>query len=513
MDRLEAIPLRGTEEGGGRSPFFSPDGQWIGFWANSQLKKVGVGGGAPVVIAEAVNPWGVSWGQDDTILYGQGGAGIWKVAAAGGKPERLIQVEDGEQAHGPQLLPGGDRVLFTFRPKGVTSWDDAQIVAQSVSTGERRVIVSGGRDARYVPTGHLVYGLKGVLLAVPFDVDTLQVRGAAVSLVDAVSDAGGLTGAVHFSVAANGSLVYVPSLGGARRRLVFVDRDGREEPLAAEPRAYANPQISPDGSRIAVFVLPDLDIWVWNVVRETLTRFTFDPAPDTSLIWSRDSSRIVFTSDREGGGLFWQRADGTGTVERLLESGLDPRPFAWAPDGSLIFDEVTSSGQSRDIRSLTMNGERTPTTLLGTQFVQWRPALSPDGRWLAYESNESGQFEIYVRPFPNVDQGKWQVSRGGGQEPAWSARGDTLYYLGPDSIMAARIQLGTTFAAGAPSPVLSRTGYEFPPGARRYDVAPDGRFLLLKLAEAEGAGQSAGLAQLILVEHWFEELTRLVPAN
>ncbi|MGH9256445.1 MAG: protein kinase domain-containing protein [Vicinamibacterales bacterium] len=506
MDGLEATPIRGTEEGGGRSPFFSPDGQWIGFWAGGQLKRVGPSGGAPIVICEAENPWGVSWGEDDTILYGQGDAGIWKVAATGGQPERLIQVEEGEQAHGPQLLPGGDWVLFTFRPKGVASWDDAQIVAQSVTTGERRVIVSGGRDARYLPTGHLVYGLKGVLLAAPFDVGTLQVRGAAVSLVEAVGDAGPTTGAVHFSVAASGSLVYVPSLTGGRRQLVFVSRDGREEPLAAEPRAYVNPRISPDGSRVALFTATDLDVWVWNVASETLTRFTFDPNPDTFPSWSPDGSRIVFTSDRQGGGLFWQRADGTGTAEQLLESTLDPVAYGWSPDGSLIFDELGRSGQ-RDIRLLRMNGVRTATTLLGTAFYEAGPALSPNGRWLAYDSTESGRTEVYVRPFPDVDQGKWQVSRGGGEEPAWSADGGTLYYLGPDSIMAAGIQPAATFAAGAPSPVLSRTGYAFP----GFDIAPDGRFLMQKLAPAEGASEVT--AHLVLVENWFEELKRLVPTN
>ena len=283
------------------------------------------------------------------------------------------------------------------------------------------MIVSGGRDARYVPSGHLVYALKGALLAAPFDVGTLQVRGSAVNLVEAVGNAGTTTGAVHFSVAASGSLVYVPSLTGDRRQLVFVGRDGREERLAAEPRAYVSPRISPDGSRVAMFTLPDLDVWILNVARATLTRFTFDPDPDTFPLWTPDSSRIVFNSGREGGGLFWQRADGTGTAERLLESALDPIGYGWAPDGSLIFDELARAGQPRDVRVLRMNGERTATTLLGAAFSEVRPALSPSERWLAYESNESGQSEVYVRPFPDVDQGQWQVSRGGGEEP-WTGQ-------------------------------------------------------------------------------------------
>jgi serine/threonine-protein kinase len=209
--------------------------------------------------------------------------------------------------------------------------------------------------------------------------------------------------------------------------------------------------------------------------------------------------------------LFWQAADGTGTLERLLETPSNPAPFGWSPDGSLIFDELAP--QLRNIRILKMSGDRTATTLLGTEFSERRPALSPDGRWLAYESDESGQYEVYVRPFPAVNDGKWQVSRGGGSEPSWSPRGDELYYLSSESLVALPVQPGTTFTFGSPTPLIPRSGYQFPNQARDYAVAPDGRFLLLKAPPSEGAGTRAVPLHLVLVENWFEELRQRVPTG
>ena len=455
----------------------------------------------------------MSWTEDDALLYGQGPEGIFTVPAAGGAPQNLIKVGEGDQAHGPQLLPGGEWVLFTLRPKGSNAWNDSRIVVHSLRTGERRVVISGGRDGRYVPTGHLIYGLNGGLLAAPFNLSSLEV-GGAVSLIEGVSDAANNTGTVHFSVASNGSLLYLPgSFGGRMSLLVLVDRQGREEMLAAEPRQYTAVRISPDGTQLAAYDSngPNTDIWVWHLLRQTLTRLTFDPAPDRHPLWSVDGSRIVFQSDRDGGGLFWQAADGTGTAERLLETPSNPSAFGWSPDGSLIFDE--SAPQIRNIRILKMSGDRTATTLLGTEFSERRPSLSPDGRWLAYESDESGQYEVYVRPFPAVNDGKWQVSRGGGTAPDWSPRGDELYYLSSESLVALPVQPGTTFTFGSPKPLIARSGYQFPNQASDYAVAPDGRFLLLKAPSSEEAATRAVPIHLVLVQNWFEELRQRVPTG
>ena len=283
MDQMEATPVRGTE-GGARSPFFSPDGEWVGFWVGGQLKRVAIRGGAPVSLCEAQNPWGARWGADDTIVFGQRGAGIMQVSADGGTPEVLVAVDGtGEVAHGPQVLPGEEAVLFTLGDG--TNWDDAQIVVHSLETGERKVLIEG-RDARYVPTGHLVYVLDGTLLAVPFDVDELEVTGGPVPMVEGVMTGTAASGAAQFSVSDTGALVYVTGGGPGNRTLVWVDRDGSEEALAAEPRDYELPHISPDGGRLAVTV--QQDIWIWDFARATLNRFTFSPSIDRSGVWSPD---------------------------------------------------------------------------------------------------------------------------------------------------------------------------------------------------------------------------------
>ena len=411
LDQLETQPIPGTL--GAVDPFFSPDGQQIGFWADGQLKRVSVSGGAPVAVAEAATTWGASWGADDMILYGQGEEGIWRVPGTGGAPERVIPVEDGEFAHGPQLLPGGEWVLFTWRPAGVTSWDQAQIVVQSLATNERVVLIDGGRDARYLPTGHLVYGLNNVLLAVPFDPETRQVRGGAVPLVEDVAGiAVASAGVMQFSVAASGSLVYVSgalSLGGAgaQRTLVWVDRQGQEEPLGAPARAYNYPRLSPDGTRVALDLWDqEDDIWIWDLRRETLTRLTFEPGFNRFPVWARDSTRVVFSSGAPLN-LHWKAADGTAAVERLTESASNQFGHSFSPDGESLVISETEGGTGQDVRVLSRAGDRGVETLVATQFEEWNGELSPDGRWLAYQSDQSGRYEVYVRPFPNVDGGQW----------------------------------------------------------------------------------------------------------
>ena len=512
VDQLQATPVSGTEAEA-RSPFFSPDGQQVGFYAAGQLKRVSISGGAPVTLAEAANPWGASWGADNMILYGQGPQGIWRVAGTGGTPEQVIPVEDGEQAHGPQLLPGGEWVLFTWRPAGVTSWDQAQIVMHSLATNERIVLIDGGRDARYLPTGHLVYGLNGVLLAVPFDLETRQVTGGAVPLVEGVRDAGALTGAVQFSIAATGSLVYVPGSAGAQRSLVWVDRQGREARLAAPPRTYEYPRLSPDGTRVALDVRDqEEDIWIWDLARETLTRLTFDPDPDRYPVWTPDSTRVVFSSTADGQfNLYWKAADGTGTVDRLTESANSQYGSSFSPDGeSLVFRE-NQSDTGQDLRVLSLAGDRGVETLVATEFAERNAELSPDGRWMAYQSNQSGQMEVYVRPFPNVDDGQWQISTSGGTHPLWASNGRELLYRRGDALMTVAVQTEPSFTPGTPEVLFEGDYYRALIG-RNYDVSPDGqRFLMI--TAGGGAEDTSAAASIVLVQHWLEELRRLVPTN
>ena len=381
----------------------------------------------------------------------------------------------------------------------------------NLRTGEQKVLVVGGSHPRYVPTGHIVYGVAGTLRAVGFDLRRLEVRSDPVPVLQRVVTKGG--GAANFSVAHDGSLVYLAGdvQSGAERVLVWVDRQGREEPINAPPRAYSYPRISPDGTKVAVDIRDrENDIWIWDLARATLTRLTFDPDLDRFPVWTPDGRRIAFSSMRAGASnLFWQAADGTGPVERLTESANEQNPTSFSPAGTpLVFYEVTSS-TSRDIAVLPLEGERRATPLVQTTFEDRDADVSPDGRWVAYGSNESGQFEVYVRPFPEVDGGRWQVSTGGGTRPLWARSGRELFYLVESGrMMAVPIRPGPTFAAGKPQVVFE--GPYVGGGGRSYDVSANGqRFLMIK--DASATSDTSTPPQLIIVQNWLEELKRLVP--
>ena len=506
--------VAGTD-GGVREPFFSADGLSIGFYTrtSNQLQKVFTSGGAPVTLGNVAALHGASWGADDVILFGQGPDGIWRVPGTGGTPEVVIAVEEGEEAHGPQMLPGG-WVLFTLLPAGVTAWDEAHIVMQSLATGERVVLIEGGRDARYVETGHLVYALNGIVTAMAFDLDARAVLGGPVPLVEGVRDTT-TTGVAQFSVARNGSLVYAPGGGGSGGQylLSWVTATAGETPTAAPPRHYGDMRISPDGTRIAVEVLDadNPDVWIWHLDAGPLTRLTFDEAIDRAPFWTPDSSRVVFYSARDGGGLFWKAADGTGEVERLLESPNVLRPWGWSTDGRLLFDYQVEG----DIGVLTVEGDQTVEMLLEAEFRKRSPALSPDGRWLAYQSDETGRNHIFVQPFPNIDDGKWQVSAAsaaGATDPVWSPDGRHLFFYELGSrIMVAEFETDPTFSPGTPTEAFTLSGLNLSGGGRRYDLAPDGeRFVVRSPGGAQTTGEAA-FDGLIVVENWHQELTERVP--
>ena len=522
MDEIDARALGGTEGSAPTIPFFSPDGQWIGFYSVSdgQLKKIALTGGAAVTLCDTGNPFGASWGADDTIVFGQGAGGIFQVSAAGGTPELLIPMDadNSERAHGPQILPDGKTVLFTLAHG--EDWTDAQIVVQSLDTSERRLVIEGGTDARYLPTGHLVYALAGNLLAVPFDLDRLEVIGGPVPLVEDVRHATG-TGGANFDISGDGMLVYLPGGENATTRtLVWVYRDGREEPIAAEPRNYRMARISPDGTKA---VLDDLgeedDLWVWDFARETMTRLTFEPGRDRNAVWTPDGENVVFASERGGvRNLYRKAADGTGVVERLSESANLHFPNTFTPEGNrLVFMEASPDFQASDLAVLTLDGELTVEPLLDTDFFLNSAHLSPDGRWLAYQSNASGAHEVYVRPFPNVDSGgRWQISSGGGRNALWGPDGDALFFRTLDgSMMRVEISTEPEFRPGNPESVIEPGSYYVSRFDRTYDISPDGqRFLMFKEGAASSADDPfAGLTRLIVVQNWFEELKARVPTN
>ena len=503
-----------SASGGARHPFFSADGRWLGFHVGGDLKRVAVTGGAPVTVGPAENPWGASWGADDTILYGRAD-GIWRVPGSGGTPVQIVSLEEGAAAHGPQLLPGGEWVLFTLRPTGVAFWNQAQIVAQSLITNERRVLIQGGRDARYLATGHLVYGLNGALMAVTFDSDTMTMTPGPVTLVEGLAEAT-VTGAVQFSVSRTGSLVYASedaALGG-QRSVVWVDREGREEPLAGLPADdYQSIDLSPDGTRLALEIGlgADADIWTYDLADRTLNPVTTNPAGDQVPLWVPDGRRIVFASRRSGAwGLYRQNADGTGDAELLVsEDAEDLIPDAWTPQAdTLVF--VTRRRGANALSVLSMEDGVARELPLETEFNETRAALSPNGEWIAYESNRSGQQEIYVERFPDLGD-RQIVSTGGGQQPIWSPDGVELFYL---DLLARRlmvVQVSTERGFGFSTPEARFEGaFLDTRGAPGYDVAPDGQgFVMIKLGADSGG--SGAPPQLDVVLNWTQELIERVP--
>jgi Tol biopolymer transport system component len=535
-DQLTATPIAGGQTAvlaSPRNPFFSPDGQSIGFWEAGQLKKVSVSGGAPVILcAISPPPFGATWATDNTILFGDGNTGIWRVSGNGGTAERIITVDAGQRTHGPQLLPDGRTVLFTLAQSA--SWDEAQIVVQSLDGGTRKTVIGGGTDGRYLATGHLVYALGETVLAVPFDTTSLSIRGGPVPIIEGVRRQTGATSApAQFAVSSEGTLAYVPleSSTPALRTLAWVDRRGREEAIPAPPRSYRQPRISLDGTRLAV-VFPDekqnVDIWVWGVAGGTWTRVTSDPDSDGEPVWTPDGQRLIFTSMRTGEiSLYRQAANGTGIAERLIELNRQSSAMPGiSPDGRHVVLREAESGNSyiaivdlgpdRGRQALPIRvGESKP--LVKSEFEEYNAEISPDGRWLAYQSNRSGTFEVYVQPFPDVASGLWPVSTTGGTEPVWARDGRELFYRAPNgAVMGVSIMPGSPWKASPPTQLFAATSYTLAGVgtglSRTYDVSPDGRrFLMMKNSDAPT--QTSTAPRIVVVQNWFEELKRLAPTK
>ena len=438
LSNLESGPIAGTTERP-NTPFFSPDGQWLGYFSGTdgQLKKIEVSGGVPVTLCDAANPYGASWGADDSIVYGQLD-GIMRVSANAGTPALLIKTEEQEQVHGPQILPDGKSLLFTLaNSRNLTRWDEAQVVVQSLESGERTTVLTGASDARYVPTGHLVYVLDDDLFAVPFELSSLEVTGGAVPIEEGLARVpvpSGQTGTGHFGFSNHGSLAYVAAASDLQQgTLVWVDRQGRATPVTEQQTIYSFPRISPDGRRVAVEITEggNEDIWVIDLDRGTRTRLTLEPGRDIQPLWTRDGTRVTFSSNRAGSrsALYWTLADGGGTAELLVEVETNLGATSWSPDGqTLLFYETWAPGlmppRLRDILAVSPGGA--PTPILATPFTEYGATFSPDGRWIAYASRESGIDEVYVRPYSGPGS-KMTISTEGGRSPLWSAYGTELF--------------------------------------------------------------------------------------
>jgi serine/threonine protein kinase len=508
MDSFDVTPITGTEQAIG--PFFSPDGRWLGFYTSSKLMKVSVQGGNPLPLADAASivVTGASWGERGTIILAPayGVNGLTQVSETGGSLNPVATKDSASDAlRWPQFLPGGRAILFTAWKRNV---EDARIMVRSLKTGEEKILVEGGMDGRYVPTGHLVYARRGNLYAVPFDLERLEVRGSPGPVLQGVRQS--TEGVAHYAFSNQGTLAYIRgSAGGTEERdLAWVDRSGKEQSLGVPWRQYFDPCLSPDGKRIALVIQGvDDEIWTYDISDRKFNRLTFQ-GRNLSPVWTPDGKRIVFRSDRGGNGrlnLFWLPADGSSGAERLTVSDYNDAPCAFSPDGRSLIFARRSPTKDDDLWILPFGSKGKPYPLLETRFFEGYATFSPDGQWFAYVSNESGQHEVYIRRFPGPG-GVWQVSTDGGTHPTWARNGELFFRTG-DKMMAVEVQTTPAFKAGNPR-MIFEAKFAFSDIAA-HDVTLDGKlFLIVKPSEKDQAP-----AQIQVVLNWFEELKRKVPAG
>jgi serine/threonine-protein kinase len=520
IDDYELRPIEGTA-GAPASPFFSPDGEWIGFidTHEARLKKIRVEGGVPVTLCDAPNRAG-HWGADGRIYFSSTSDGIFAVSENGGAPELLSppRPELGEKTRRfPHVLPGGRGVLFTLGTTKMESYDEADIALLDPETGEHRVLLEGGMKPSYLPTGHLLYGRGGALYAIRFDLDTLEVSGAPFLVADDVVTSDGW-GEAQYAVSDAGTLVYVP--GGPeiyKFTVYWLDPDGEAEALPLPSRDYASALFSPDGKRLAITSLgANATIWVYEIERRTMLRLTTE-WDHYAVVWTRAGEHVTAASGRAGRYGFWNvAADGSGAEKLLLDTGTDGGyPGAWTLDDRTLVYAMPNPGTGLDILTLTVNGTAEVTPLLQTSFQESSPSLSPDGRWLAYVSDASGQSELYVQRYPEGGR-RWQISAGGGGTPRWSRDGRELYYWKGGRMMQVSV---------------NADGGEFSPGQERalpqpefsalvdWDISPDGEGFvvvgrLATMVTADNATVTnaspnrveARVPEIRVVTDWFEEL-------
>ena len=510
LDQPEALPIPGTELA--RTPFFSPDSEWIGFWQGGEIKKTRIGGGAPITLGPAQTLFGASWDVDNRIVFGQRRSGIFEVPAAGGPSQPLVQPDysAGEiSSYGPQLIADGKVLLFTLLRQG-QNWNEASIVAQRLDTGDRHLLIEGGTDGRYLPTGHLVFGRGTALMAVPFDLNELEVLGHPVPVEDNVHRAYLWdSGAIQASFSNSGILAFVGRPPPIERTLAWVDRNGNEERLSLPPRFYQHPRLSPDGRQIVVDTVDELDLWLYELERGTMSRLTVEQI-HMHPVWSPDGDRVVF-EEMQGQSLYWQAADGGAPRELLLadESHL-LTPVSFSPDGSALAFERSADYVDYDIAILPLDGDRTPRSFEASpEFREMSPMFSPDGNWLAYVSDETGQNEVYVKPYPGPGS-RWLVSTSGGTEPVWSPTGEELFYRAGWAMIAVPVRLEPEFAAGKPQRLFTKAySSEVVSAHPTYDVSADGQRLLMVTPSSDTSFPT----KLQVVINWFERLERLAPTQ
>jgi serine/threonine protein kinase/Tol biopolymer transport system component len=482
----DVSPVEGSD--GAVFPFFSPDGQWLGFVAGGEVKKVPRSGGLSRTIGTIpARPFGATWGEDGTIVLGSN-VGLWRFREGDAQPELISPVERGEGSRGdPEIVPAERAVLYTAVFGGITT----RIGVASLDTAESHTLIDGYLP-RYSPTGHLLYMDQGTLWATRFDTHRMEVTGSPVAIQEGVVES--QIGA-QYAIAADGTLVYSQ---GSAPELVWIDRAGESSPLLALG-AVGHPRVSPDGRRLAGVM--GSDIWILDLSRHTRERLTFDGS-NSGPLWTPNGERIVFLAARGGErGIYWKNADGSDTAERLLSGG--GVALTWTPDGSVLgFQQPDTTGQL-DIWLLAMGTNRVPEKFIGGPFYELAPNFSPDGKVLAYVSDESGRQEVYARPYPGPGA-RVRVSTEGGAAPVWSRDGTELFYARGQQLFAVS-RTGPRLEFGTPQ-LLFEGPYDFGPVTHpHYDVTPDGRFVASTLA--------TGAPTFDVILNFDQELERLLPPD
>ena len=480
LSGLEAQPLAGTE--GALSPFFSPDGQWIGFFAAGKLKKVQVSGGPVLAIQEAAIGFGGVWTTGGTIIYApDNGSALWEVSADGGAPRAITKLNTarGEFSHRwPELLPGDAAVLYTVGTEG--SWDDAEIVVQSIKTGERHTVVQGGTDPKYLRDGTLLFARGGAVLAVPFDPRALRATGSAITALSGVLESS--DGAMELGASRNGTIAYIAG-GAGGRALVWVDRQGIVQPLASPTKDYASPRVSPDERTLAMAIAGTVqeDIWTYDISKNALTRITTEGG--NSPVWSSDGERIIFSASRGGRpNLFWKKADGEGADERLTTSSLAEVPTSSSSVGRRTVAYVETDPNHVRYIVLFDPVDRTTRRFHNPAANESAAAFSPDGKWMALVSDQTGRDEVYITAVDNPKQ-LTKVSADGGSEPVWRRDGKELFFRSGERMMAAAVTLAPALAIQPPR-VLFRGTFDAGTASRpAYDVSGDGSRFLMVVSE------------------------------
>ncbi|MGH9385778.1 MAG: protein kinase domain-containing protein, partial [Vicinamibacterales bacterium] len=535
INEPESQPLRGFDLGGAgiHSVAFSPDDRSLAIFSSTDgtLKRVAATGGAPVTLCNVLPPFGITW-DESGLIVGQGSKGVVRCPANGGSPEQLVTVNDSEEAHGPQLLPGTDTLLFTVAKtaEGPSRWDKAQIVVQPLGSGARKTIINGGTEARYLPTGHLIYALEGVIYAAPFDAGRQEIVGETVAVLEGVKRSGSsVTGAAVLATSAAGTLIYQrgPARMTANHMLAISDRSGSVTRLKLGPGSYDHVRVSRDGTRLAIGTDSGKEAIVWiyqldgtaAMQRLTLSGRNLYP------IWSPDGKRVAFQSDRESDlGVFAQRVDGTGPVERLTTPGPGEAhvPESWSPDGKHLLVSVAKDGRyslwtlALETRSITHFGavQTSSSEPIGAVF-------SPDGRWVAYAVGtgvgggaQSADRGVYVQPFPATGVVYPVPRQGLDFHPVWGSKGTDIVWVpsaasGRFATVSMATRAGATFGTPIVFPALV-TGPRTSSQRRAYDILPDGRFIGLVGTDPD-SDPFAAASEIRVVINWFEELKARVP--